>query len=272
MKFRRDHDTGLILPRERRIVAPRERLCSAAMQQVLLGYGGVPILTPPALHGSPQATAGDIRTVTNLSVNITTTVANTTICVLAYNEAKLAVPVAGKAVSSVAISGLTFTKKFTSNGSSNGSMELWTAPCSGTLTAQSCTVTWPSGSDDGAIVVWALSGAGAAVFDTNASMPAKASSNVTWTPSFSSLATDAAGTMLVWMNGGIKSASAGMPAAPTGYTSIASVATGAGFSAACALAYYKTYTSVQSGLTVTASASGGGDTGNEAAIVAFVGA
>ena len=105
--------------------------------------------------------------------------ANNVIVILSYCEHSGG----GPAISSVSGGGLTWVQRSRSHGSGQGSLEVWYAKITGTLAVSTITVTYASAFDGGAVLALSIVGCSSAVWDANASLPAKQSNTAaSWTP------------------------------------------------------------------------------------------
>lgn len=104
----------------------------------------------------------------NLTLTLTTTLANDIIVVLPYNELNAG----ASAVASVTSPGLTFARRAQSNDTGNGSLEMWWALATAPLTATVITVAFAGAFDDAGCVAFGVNGCNlAAPWDTNGSLP-----------------------------------------------------------------------------------------------------
>ena len=154
---------------------------------------------------------------------------------------------AALAVSSIAGGSLSWSRKYQTGstlvgGAGHVNLEIWYAKSSGVVSGATITATYPSSVVANAdIVVFGVNGADTTTpFDTNASLPAKASVNGLGTPTVSGVSTTNANTMMIAaaVNG------VGLGNHGTGYTTI-NVANVNGTDNE-----YKIFSSVQSGISV----------------------
>src|SRR5579859_6590166 len=126
-------------------------------------------MAAPTLDGHAHGTHS---TSGNLTVALTTSLTNDIIVVMVYNEHNGG----ASAVSSVTSPGLAFAQRSSSNGSGNGSLEVWWALAATALTAATITVAFSSTYDDASCVAFGVHGCNtSAPWDGNASLPKKAS-------------------------------------------------------------------------------------------------
>lgn len=157
------------------------------------------------------------------------------------------------ALTSMAAIGLTFTKRwaFSSGTTFHGQMELWSAPSAGAIAAKRITATASGNFDNGALIVWGVSGTNATPFDSNISLP-----NVsTWTqspvlndPPAMTQSTTNANNFIIFAVG---SDHATTFTNPTGFTTIDTVQNGVGSLWAYMQIAYKIVTAIQSSTTFT---------------------
>ena len=162
-------------------------------------------------------------------------------------------------ITSVTGGGLTFTQRLISNGSTDASLEMWTAPAASALSGVTLTVNYDATTN--AIVLVAFGVNGSIGWDSNAGLPKTASTNSTpWTPSWQ-LTTDQSDDFIIYAAGGGTTLGS-TPAAPTGFSSIDGSSIFGNFRFAALSVNYKTVTSIINDETYAASASGyGQDTG-----------
>ncbi|WP_395407959.1 hypothetical protein ACHMW6_15470 [Pseudoduganella sp. UC29_106] len=213
-------------------------------------------MAAPTIDGS----VGDQRsTASSGTVTLTTTQTNDIIIIVAYCENPGS---AAPTVTSVTGGGLTFALRCRSNGSSHGNLEVWWALAPSALSSVTFTVNYTGTFDDATFLAYGVHGCNtAAPWDSNAGLPQKQSYNGAATPSFT-LNTSQSDDLILFSNGVLASSSA-IPADPSGFTNITSKSNGGGAAAASSRSSCKGVTSVQSGVTVAASAAGSGNNGGE---------
>ena len=208
-------------------------------------------MASPTLDGNATGKS----TNANATVSLTTTLSNDIIVVMAYNEAASG---GGVAVSSVTAAGLTFTQRSISNASTHGSLEVWWAPSTGILTAETITVAWSGTFDDSAILAFGVNGCNLTnPWDGNGALPAKASFNGTGTPSVTGVSTTSSSDHLISGSGNVF----GTLSMPSGWTTPIQIGNGGGANGASIWASTLAVSSPQSGQTVTWSGSTFGNGG-----------
>ena len=201
-------------------------------------------MTAPTLDGHANATHSGTGSGT---VTLTTSNTNDIIVVAIYNETNAGAP----AVSSVTSPGLTFAQRSKSNGSTNGSLEIWWALATGTLTAAVITVAWASTIDDGNIVAYGVSGCATAhPWDANVSLPAKASFTAANSqPTVTGISTSQANDFILEATGALTS---GGNTPPSGWTTIDHNSNTGGTNQSFLEGGFLAVTSTQSSITATA--------------------
>lgn len=158
---------------------------------------------------------------------------------------------AAATVTSVTSSGLTWALRKRSNSSTTGGLELWWAHGTGNLSSYSITVTFSGAYDDSCVLLSAVTGIlnFSNPFDSNASLPAKASGpTATWTPSFTGISTSSStDDLLLFVAGSVS----GAITAGTGFTLVNNTANGGGGWTSVLGMASKAVTSFQSGATFT---------------------
>lgn len=198
--------------------------------------------------GSPNNPANT----TTVSALLTTTGAGI-VCAMYYADANGGNTGHAPALTGMAATGLSFTKRwaFPAGTTFHGQMEVWTAPSAGAITAKRITATAAGNFDNGALIVWGVSGANATPFDPNVSLP----NTSTWTqtpnvndPPAMTQSTTNANDLIIFA---VASDHSTTFTNPTGFTTIDTVQNGTGALWAYMQIAYKAVTSVQSGVTLT---------------------
>jgi hypothetical protein len=187
-------------------------------------------------------------------VSLTTTLTDDLICFVVFNEGPTL-----RTVSSINGASLAFTKTGGVSGVDPGrptnhtSLELWTAPSTGTLTGASFTIAMSGAFDDGGVVAFALNG----LHDITNPLDSNVNALKVGTGGSEVVSTTQLDDIII---AAFASSFAGNPgaAASPGFTTIANADTAGGSLFAYLNVSYKLFSTAQSGLTVTGS-SGGGD-------------
>jgi Cadherin-like len=183
----------------------------------------------------------------NLTVALTTSLTNDIIVVMVYNELNAG----AAAVSSVTSPGLTFAKRSSSNGSANGSLEVWWALSAAALTAATITVAFAATYDDASCVAFGVNGCNTvAPWDSNVSLPAHASfTSGSSTPAVTGVSTTQSNDFLIAAIGSVSGTN--YNTAPSGWSLIDNAANGGGTFTSELDGIGKGVTSTQSSVTVT---------------------
>ena len=204
-------------------------------------------MATPTLDGHAH---GVKSTGADLTLTLTTSLTNDVIVVQVYNELNAG----AAAVSSVvAASGVTaFTKRARSNGSTNGSLEVWWGVAAAALAGVVITVHFAATYDDASAVAFGVNGCKtpASPWDSNVGLPFKAS----WTANGSTaqitgVNTSQADDFLIAPVGAVSGTGFGLGA--TGFTFIDSAPNGGGTFVSNLDAAYLRVSAKQSSLTVT---------------------
>mgnify|MGYP000541269931 CR=1 FL=1 len=197
---------------------------------------------------------------------LSTSTADDWIIIAVYNEVTSG---SAPAVSAVTSSNLTFSFYYRSNSSAKGSMEIWKAKASGTLSSEVISITWATGFDDATFFALGVKDCNASdPFDPNASLPAKNSGGAgAWTPSITVSTDNPNDLFLVFF--GTPTSGAGTPVTPTSFSRLLT-ATNAGGTLFSTLAMdTRSVSSTQSSYTVVASAGGNSVDAGESIIIAM---
>lgn len=181
-------------------------------------------MTSPSVDSSGAGTQNAWSTSNTSTVSVSTSM-NNGLCVvcIGYETPGATQP----NVTSVTSAHLTFTKyKQYKPGSTNDvTVEIWTAPISGTLSGETITVTTDINIDDGCIIGFGVNGCfnNSAPFDNNSGLPA--ANHAIGSP-IVTYSTSQADDLLLFMQCGDKSGSGGSN--PSGWTTVASISNAGG--------------------------------------------
>ena len=209
-------------------------------------------MTSPVIDGYATGMASGTTT---QSAALTTTTSNDIIVVATY-ASTYGNSNPGVAVSGVAASGLTFTKRVRSHVSQCGGLELWWAVAASPLTAATITVTYAAAFDDACVVAFGVAGCHtAAPWDGNSTLPANngyaGPSTGAQTAALTGSTSSADDLLLMAVGAGRSASSTQFTVAPTGFTLVASKFNGGGSGYGGLGIAAEAVSAVQTGVTVT---------------------